>query len=170
MTFSGGEPLLQAKQIVPLLKLLKNDKINIAFETTLYAPQNNYRLVKEFVNYWLVDLKFQFGYIPNPDYHIDHSDFDSNLLDLQNYFPDSKIQYRMVIMQEISERISSIVSQLNSYNINNIELLTYHNLSNNKYMLLNKQIHKFTSPDSNFITQLTNILYDHDIKLSILKI
>lgn len=170
VTFSGGEPLFQAKQITPLLKILKDNNINIAFETTLYAPINNYILVKEFVDYWLVDLKFQFGYIPNPDYNINRFDFESNLSDLQNSFLSNDIQYRMVIMQEIIDNIPNIVEKLNIYKIDNIELLAYHNLSNNKYKQLNKNIHSFTSPDNIIIDQFKSFLHKHNIRESLLKI
>ena len=38
VTFSGGEPLLQIKELEPLLKSLRSKNINICFETALCVP------------------------------------------------------------------------------------------------------------------------------------
>ncbi len=38
ITFSGGEPMLQAESLLLLLKLLNNKGFHIAIETTLVAP------------------------------------------------------------------------------------------------------------------------------------
>lgn len=169
VTFSGGEPLLQAIQIEPLLKRLRNNGIHIAFETTLYAPINNYLLVERYVNHWLVDLKFQFGYIPNLDYHINFSSFETNLSHLQDN-AECNVQYRMVVMQEIRDNISYIVEKFCCYKIDNIELLSYHNLSDIKYKQLNKTIHKFNPPDKNVLEQLKNSLHESNINESVLNI
>ena len=40
VTFSGGEPLLQIKRLEPILKKLKENKINICFETALNIPKD----------------------------------------------------------------------------------------------------------------------------------
>ena len=143
VTFSGGEPLLQAFAIKPLLQRLKKENVHIAFETTLYAPREQYQAVKEYVDYWLVDLKFQFGYIANRDYDIGMNRFEENLLDLQSL--GKSIVYRMVVMEEMIGRLDSIVQRLIEHHISGIELLNYHGLAKNKYLELSKPFKNFTS-------------------------
>lgn len=141
VTFSGGEPLLQAIAIAPLLQRLKDEKIHIAFETTLYAPSAQYNAAKEYVDYWLVDLKFQFGYMTNKDYTVDANDFEANLQDLQSSQKD--VIYRMVVMEEMMEKASQIVQRLKGHGIDGIELLSYHGLAKSKYKELGRAFKRF---------------------------
>jgi len=141
VTFSGGEPLLQAIAIAPLLQRLKDEKIHIAFETTLYAPSAQYNAAKEYVDYWLVDLKFQFGYMTNKDYTVDANDFEANLQDLQSSQKD--VIYRMVVMEEMMEKASQIVQRLKGHGIDGIELLSYHGLAESKYKELGRAFKRF---------------------------
>ncbi len=131
VTFSGGEPLLQAKALLPLLIRLNNNGIHITFETTLYAPTEHYLLVKDYVDYWLVDLKFQFGFIVNHDYTIGTQFFENNLRDLQSL--GKCVVYRMVVMEEMLNHSQSIIKCLREHNIDVIELLNYHGLAQSKY-------------------------------------
>jgi pyruvate formate lyase activating enzyme len=141
VTFSGGEPLLQAFAIKPLLQRLKKENVHIAFETTLYAPREQYQAVKEYVDYWLVDLKFQFGYIANRDYDIGIHHFEENLLDLQSLGRD--ILYRMVGMEEMMSLKNKIVNDLLMHEITKLEILDYHGLAENKYKQLDKSFKPF---------------------------
>ena len=47
VTFSGGEPLLQIKDLEPLLKRLD---INICFETALFVNKNLVELANKYAN------------------------------------------------------------------------------------------------------------------------
>ena len=114
-------------------------------------------------------MKFQFGYIPNLDYHINFSSFETNLSHLQDN-AECNVQYRMVVMQEIRDNISYIVEKFCCYKIDNIELLSYHNLSDIKYKQLNKTIHNFNPPDKNVLEQLINSLHESNINESVLNI
>ena len=50
VTFSGGEPLLQAQMLLPLLQMLKNENITTAVETSLFVPTKKLQMVIPF--YW----------------------------------------------------------------------------------------------------------------------
>lgn len=43
VTFSGGEPLLQAQMLLPLLQMLKNENITTAVETSLLFQLKSFR-------------------------------------------------------------------------------------------------------------------------------
>ena len=57
VTFSGGEPLLQFKNIEPLLKKLKEDKINICVETALTVPKEFINIALKYVDEFIIDIK-----------------------------------------------------------------------------------------------------------------
>ena len=156
VTFSGGEPLLQAFALKPLLQLLKDHDVHIAFETTLYAPVENYKVTRDYVDYWIVDLKYQYGYIANRDYAIDIKDFTSDIRDLQGC--GKPILYRMVIMNEILCKTDCIIDQLKENQINRIELLACHSLAENKYKELGKRFHRFKTPSNEILKSMCEIM------------
>ena len=168
VTFSGGEPLLQAIAIKPLLQRLKDEDIHIAFETTLYAPSAQYAAVKEYVDYWLVDLKFQFDYMTNKDYTVDANDFEANLQDLQSSQKD--VIYRMVVMEEMMEKVSQIVQRLKGHGIDGIELLSYHGLAENKYKELGRVFKRFQPLSNSHLEALSGMLVTNGINVKIAKL
>ena len=58
VTFSGGEPLLQIKELEPLLKSLKEKNINICFETSLSVATD----LLEMAIYYIDEI------LANPEY------------------------------------------------------------------------------------------------------
>ncbi|WP_455668836.1 4Fe-4S cluster-binding domain-containing protein [Phocaeicola sp.] len=135
VTFSGGEPLLQADALYPLLIELKRTGYEIAFETSLSvnAPQILMSLVDE----WIVDLKLQKPYY--------------------SFVPLYKVpnaRYRLVIFSELfkDERwVIELIKQLHDLGITNIELLNYHTLGRSKYQYLHRYFHEFSPPTRNEI-------------------
>ncbi len=58
VTFSGGEPLLQAEGIREVGSLLKTYNVHIAIETALYVSIDCIKRIEDIVDFWYVDLKF----------------------------------------------------------------------------------------------------------------
>lgn len=168
VTFSGGEPLCQAEELEPLLSKLRREKIHVALETTLFAPTNQYHLIQDYVDYWLIDLKFQYGYIKNTDFCIDECHFKINLEDFQKKQNDHV--YRIVVMKENLQNKELIIEKLLSCNIDTIELLPYHSLAENKYKKLKKTFHKFASPSVLEMENLQKALIEKGIICNMQKI
>lgn len=57
VTFSGGECIMQIKQIEPLIEKLKEEHIHMAVETCLFAPQENVNLAIKYIDLFYVDMK-----------------------------------------------------------------------------------------------------------------
>ena len=57
VTFSGGEPLLQIKELEPLLKSLRSKNINICFETALSVPSELLEMAIEYIDEIFIDVK-----------------------------------------------------------------------------------------------------------------
>ena len=142
VTFSGGEPILQSSNIKSLLHKLRDLNINIALETSLYAPYNAFLEIAPYINYWLIDLKFQFGFFPNHSCSF-QNDFEKSLGYLRNNYSTGNVKFRMVVMKEVLNHIDTIADQLIIHGITHIELLSYHKLGLGKYNQLGKSYHVF---------------------------
>ena len=57
VTFSGGECLLQMKELVPVCRQLKEAGIHIAAETSLFAPQEDLLTALEYIDFFYADVK-----------------------------------------------------------------------------------------------------------------
>lgn len=170
ITFSGGEPLYQATSLIPLLQKLKKNGIHIAFETSLYAPYLNLRQTMPYVDYWLIDLKFQYGYIRNPNATSANIDIERNLTELSCCGNPNTIHYRMVVMGEIIGKFDTIIEKLKKHHISQIELLGYHSLGKSKYQEVGKQFHVFTPLEKEQVEYCMSLFYKNQIKASFLSI
>lgn len=57
VTYSGGEPLLQVKNLEALWNHVKANNINQAIETALFVPKNLVEIAFPYINLWIVDIK-----------------------------------------------------------------------------------------------------------------
>jgi len=169
VTFSGGEPLFQAASIKPLVQKLKSENIHVAVETSLYAPHDNLKELNPLIDYWLIDLKFQYGFITNSQYKIVNQ-FDNNLKSVMSVASSDKILFRMVLMNEALEHSVRIIENLKKYKISVIELLMYHSLAENKYRQLGISFKRFSSPEANGVSSFLSLLRDEGITASYAKI
>ena len=170
ITFSGGEPLVQIHTLVPVLEKLKEEHIHIAFETTLYVPKKLFELALNYVDYWIVDLKFQFGYYANKEFAIPSSAVFENLMILREFTAIENINYRMVVMHEASDNFEKMVAMLKEHAIKDIELLECHSLAESKYNQLGKTFKKFHAPTTEEIDMLKSLLIKESIKCQYTKL
>lgn len=57
VTFSGGEPLLQIRQLSPVLENLQEKGISICFESALFVPESLLTIGLKYANQLYVDMK-----------------------------------------------------------------------------------------------------------------
>jgi len=57
VTFSGGEPLLQTKELAKCLKKLKKRGIHTCIETSLFCSPDSLDLIKKLVDLFIIDIK-----------------------------------------------------------------------------------------------------------------
>lgn len=169
ITFSGGEPLMQAEQLYPLLSLLHRDGIHIAVESSLYAPRLNFERIKSLVDYWLVDVKFQFGFISYLEKDKYLSDFAANLSDVQHDCSSEHI-IRMVISKQAISQADDILARFIKYGIKEIELLPCHQLAENKYKQLGYKPSVYCAPDKEELAGFINTLGENNLKVNVLKL
>ena len=57
VTFSGGEPLIQATALKEVLMMLKNHGISVAVESSMHVPYELMKSVIDYIDYVIVDVK-----------------------------------------------------------------------------------------------------------------
>lgn len=166
ITFSGGEPLYQSQELLPLLEKLRKRHIHIAMETTLYVSDSVIEQALNYVDYWLVDVKFQFGYFPNRLVDINNVNIDNNLHQLLSHVDKNCIQFRMVLMHEAMKNIEKIVERMIETDIQSVEILGYHSMAKNKYEQLGLPFHPFTPPSDEDFAQLQELCNKKNINIT----
>lgn len=134
VTLSGGEPLLQSEFILELCKRLKQEQIHIALDTSGVGI-SQYEEILSYIDLVILDIK-----------HFDSAEYKnltgldmSYFLDFINYLNDSNkpVWIRQVIVPNYNDNLDYIdqlclfLKKIN--NIENIELLPYHNMAISKY-------------------------------------
>lgn len=171
ITFSGGEPLYQAVALFSLLQRLKDENVHIAMETSLYVPYSDICLLEPYVDYWLVDLKFQYGHIAGrQDADSRSIDMEKSLEHIQSLAAPDSICYRMVVMGEMADKLGHIIRRLKSHHIGRIELLGYHSLGKNKYEELGKRFHPFTPLSKAELERIVSVLTENNIAATYLSV
>jgi len=136
VTFSGGEPLMQAELCVEIAKLLKERNINIAIDTSAAVNRAAIDAVLPYVDTFLFDIK-----AINEDVHIhctgsSNKNILENILYVDNIGKPFEIRYPYVPTMNDGEweSIASFVLQLK--NVKVLRVLPYHNYADRKYNCL----------------------------------
>ncbi|MDR0608316.1 MAG: radical SAM protein [Candidatus Peribacteria bacterium] len=91
ITFSGGEPLLQAKQLTPVLKLLQENGFHTCIDTNAYFLNNEVKECLNYTNHLLPDIKQA-----NPEKHQQLTGLDNqHPMDFIRYIDAQKKTYRV---------------------------------------------------------------------------
>lgn len=173
VTFSGGEALLQAEAILPLLKKIKGAGITTALETCLFAPLQNLELLIPLIDYFYVDMKILDevechriiqGNLPiykrNLEFLCLHKKIIIRLPVIGGY-TDSGAN-KTLIIKEIKKFSNSIIR---------IELIKEHNLGKSKYVSLGMMEPKYMGVNDEALEHYKKIIESEiDIPVSICKI
>lgn len=142
LTFSGGEPLMQAEFITEVLKVARRRRINTTIETCGYAEWRQFAKVCQHLNSLIMDIKCIDS--------VKHKKFTnvSNDLILENFlkvcmeFPNLPILVRTPVIpgfNDSEEEIQAIVNFIKGRPNVRYELLPYHRLGQQKYSYLGKK-------------------------------
>jgi len=129
-TVSGGEPLIQAKELFPLFKKLKKEWIHIAVDTNWFWRNDDVKNLIPLVDLFLVDIKHI-----NNDWHQKLTGkSNENILKFVDYLESigkaMRIRYVLVTgWTDQEEYIKELGEKFWFYkNIERIEILPYHQL------------------------------------------
>jgi pyruvate formate lyase activating enzyme len=138
VTFSGGEPLLQPRFLLELLRACREHELHTVVDTSGFAAWEVLNSLREFVDLFLFDLKLM-----NDERHIQYTGV-SNRLILSNLrqlaAAGSAIIIRIPLIPGINddeENLRASGELIRSLpNISGVELMGYHDLAAAKYEAL----------------------------------
>ncbi|MDF4797456.1 glycyl-radical enzyme activating protein, partial [Vibrio parahaemolyticus] len=138
VTFSGGEPLMQADLVAELAQRLHDNQVSTAIESCMHVPWKNVEKAAPHIDCWLADLK-----------HTDEEKFLSwakgSLKRIKDNFRKlAPIAKRIVIRVPVVPGFNDTIDELKAIidfaasleSCQELHLLPYHTLGINKYRLL----------------------------------
>ena len=171
VTFSGGEALLQFAKIEPLLKKLKQNKINMCIETSLFAPIKALEVATKYIDEFIVDIK-----ILNKEKckEILNGDIEIYMNNIKSLVSKNKIKtFRIPLVKEYTmkkENIEQILKLLKKYHTIKVEIFKIHNLAESKYRSIGKEIPHFSTIDDNSVKEVYKQIKEMNIDVEIIKI
>jgi len=164
VTFSGGEPLMQADYLNEALKQLKSAGINTCLDTSGYSRSPLLTEILSHTDLVIYDIK-----AANPELYkkITGQDMQvaSDFLELAQSL-GTKFWIRQVIVPGLNDTIENIeeTAQLiaSIKNVEKIELLPYHTLGESKYKKLNYQypLEGVEAMDADKLKKLSKLLFE----------
>ncbi len=138
ITFSGGEPTVQAKELIPLCRMLKENGIHICIDTNGSIANDHVRELFSLVDMVLLDCKEI-----NPERHqtITRRD-NTQVLKTAEYLASigKPIRLRYVLVPgytDFAEDLEALGKHFAHYtNIDRVEVLPYHTYGKHKYETL----------------------------------
>lgn len=142
VTFSGGEPLVQGEFLLESLKLLKENGINTAIDTSGYGDERYYKEILKYTDLVILDIK----HFDNEGYKAVTEKSMSRFYKFFSYLNDfhGTIWMRHVMVPGITDNRESMYKLFNrvahlAYKIDRFEILPYHKMGLEKYEELNME-------------------------------
>ncbi|MCF8298851.1 MAG: glycyl-radical enzyme activating protein [Saprospiraceae bacterium] len=141
VTFSGGEPLMQADFLFKILKKCKDSGIHTAIDTSGFASQEIIEKISKVAGLFLFDLKIIDSKLHEKYTGVSNERILENLKWLDENNKSVILRFPVIPgITDTKENIKEIKDFIKSLkNINQIDLLPYHNISNSKYKRFDKK-------------------------------
>ena len=170
VTFTGGEPLLQAEFILEVCRQLQQYKISIAIDTSGYIWNDFVKEVLEYTDIVLLDIK---NYDPVVYEKVTGVPL-SPTLKLLDYLREKNITtwIRYVLVPGLTDNLGSVRSlsaHLDYYpNVAKIELLGFHKMGEFKWkeLGLNYQLSDTNEPSRELLLEVKSIFESNGKKVS----
>lgn len=142
VTFSGGECMLQMKELEPMLQRLNDEQIHIAAETSLFCSSAQLSIAIKHIDLFYVDIKVLSDDLCSSSLGGRIELYKNNLVTLLN--SGKPVVFRLPVIGGYTDSeenrkavVELIESKAKSYsNLLKIEILKEHNLGMNKYQSL----------------------------------
>lgn len=171
VTFSGGEPLWHIKKLIPLLKKLKENNINICVETSLFVPIEYVLLSLEYVDEFIIDVKILEESQCKEILGGDVKEYYKNIDCVFTKKTKNNIILRIPLEKNYvatKNNLSLIFILLEKYHPKNVEILRVHNLAKEKYEHLNKKFYSAKNVDDKQLCDLINKIKKMGIEVNVL--
>lgn len=170
VTFSGGEPLLQAAGMVDVCTAFA-EKPHIAVETSLFVEKERIKVLLPYVDYWYIDIKILDGNqaIKVLGGNIEQYYENVNLLEENN----CDVHFRIPCSKEYTikpQNWKEIIAFLRKHTKYPVELFSVHNLAEKKYRKMGADYRGFELLDHDTMELLAENLSAEGIVTSIIEI
>ncbi len=141
VTFSGGEPLLQAGFLRELLLASQKIGIHTSLDTTGYAPTDVFNSIIDLVDLFLYDIKFIDDHLHQKYAGVPNINILNNLRTLVKM--QKAVRLRLPLIPDITDSGKNI-DEIARFIVNlspggmDIDILPYHKIARHKYEKLNK--------------------------------
>lgn len=141
VTFSGGEPLMQADFLLEILKECKQSGIHTAIDTSGFSTLKTIQKIAEINDLFLFDLKIINSKLHEKYTGVSNERILENLRWLDENNKNVILRFPVLMgITNTEKNIKDIKDFIKSLkNINQIDLLPYHNISNSKYQRFDKE-------------------------------
>jgi pyruvate formate lyase activating enzyme len=118
VTISGGEPLLQAKELIGFLKILKEQNVNVVLDTSGTVMNDEVREVVRICDHIILDVEYDEAFL-------DYAERQKK-----------RIWMRIVIIPDVNDTegaVDGYAKKLRGRSIEKVELVPFHTLGFEKY-------------------------------------
>ncbi|MEI6532838.1 MAG: pyruvate formate-lyase-activating protein [Candidatus Roizmanbacteria bacterium] len=139
LTVSGGEPLLQAKELNILFSLVQEAGINTALDTNGYCFDDDVKMVLSHTDLVLLDVK----HIDSKKHKVLTGQENKKVLFFADYLEKNNIPFwlRYVLVPGYTDQIEDLEKWAQHFQaylmVKRVEILPYHTLGVHKYKALN---------------------------------
>lgn len=141
VTFSGGEPLTQVEFLKEILQKCKINSISTTVDTCGYASRESFEKIYKYADLFLYDFK-----LFDNELHQKYTNVSNELIKFNLEFLNSvkaNVIIRIPLIPNITDTENNLTSIANYLmkleNINQIDLLPYNKLAEDKYRRLNQK-------------------------------
>ncbi len=170
VTFSGGEPLLQADFLLALLRACRVSEIHTALDTSGFATWETLDRVRPFVDLFLYDIKLM-----DPDKHRKYTlVFNTRILD--NLRRLAALGHRIIVrlpvipgINDDTENLSATGAFAAELGLSRVDLLPYHAAATGKYERLHRsyRLPHLRTPSDERLAEIAHILEGFDLQVHV---
>lgn len=141
VTFSGGEPLMQAGFLYNIIKLCNENGIHTCVDTSGFASEKTVQKIAEIADCFLYDIKIIDNYLHYKYTNTPVFGIISNLNWLNQNNKNVILRFPVIPgITDTKQNLSEVKLFIKSLkNIHQIDILPYHNIGNGKYGRVNKE-------------------------------
>ena len=169
VTFSGGEPLLQAEFLREICMEFKQEGIHVAIDTALQVPWEAVDSVLPYADLFLVDYK-----VDDSELHQKYTGAgnDRILQNLSRLAEKKPIYIRIPVIGGVNDneenmRQTAAFLQTLGGSVKQVDLLSYHDLGIQKSAKLGKRMQRFITPDAQQMQRLAQCFSELGVEVLI---
>lgn len=170
ITFSGGETLLQAKHAEPLFYKLRQSKIHMCMETSLFSDMDSLAIASKYIDLFYIDIKLlnkeECKKIINGDLLLYYHNID------YIFTKNIPVVFRIPFIggyTDSLDNINSIVDFLRHYQPQKVEILKEHALGIKKYKCLNYSVPNYKGVSEQDMRSISDRIKNIGIDTEILR-